>query len=254
MTMHSFVPDRTGRERTPALWRGIPFNELLSNPRLGFAAHWDFCGFDNDLWTVTNATSGTLAAISGHGGVVRVSAGAATDAQGVRSAQPGGAASQFITPAAGRIIVVEALLKDTPQTSTLNSRWFGLATQTTGLGTAGDPDGTDRIGFIAENDANIKFNYKDASATEYEVDTTYDVTSGNWTKWGFRINGLSSVEWTVNGVAPTIVAATTTYAIPDAIMNITLANVANGGTGTPTTDFDWIDFAVYDEQTSVVTV
>ena len=102
-------------------------------PDWAFAAHWDFCGFDNDLWTVTNATSGTLAAISGHGGVVRVSAGAATDAQGVRSAQPGGAASQFITPAAGRIIVVEALLKDTPQTSTLNSRWFGLATQTTGL-------------------------------------------------------------------------------------------------------------------------
>ena len=89
---------------------------------------------------------------------------------------------------------------------------------------------------------------------EYEVDTTYDVTSGNWTKWGFRINGLSQRRVDGERRRATIVAATTTYAIPDAIMNITLANVANGGTGTPTTDFDWIDFAVYDEQTSVVTV
>lgn len=242
---------------SPLLWQDCPWRQIEENPRYGITYFTDFAGWDNDLWTVTNATSGTMAAISGLGGVARVSAAAATNDQGVTAAQPGGAASQFITLSALTKLWIEFMVKITPQTASgYGATWSGLATQAEGLSAAGAPAGTDRMGFLTENSStnSLYFNYKDAGGSEYEVDTTFDITTGEWVKLGFKVEGLTRVTPYINGVAQTVIVATTTYPIPDAIMNITLANVANGGTGTPTSDYDWIRCAVQWEPQDYVTL
>lgn len=246
-----------GRGWTPSLWNNCPWRQIEENPQFGYTFFTDFVGWDSDLWTVTNATSGTMAAISGVGGVARVSAGAATNDQGVTAAQPGGAAAQFITLSASTRLWFETLAKQTPQTASgYGATWIGLATIAEGLSSAGAPAGTDRLGFLSENSAtnSVLFNYKDAGGSEYEADTTFDYTTGEWVRLGFYVEGLSRVTPYINGVAQSTIVATTTYPIPDAIMNICLANVANGGTGTPTSDFDWVRLAVAWEPDDIVTL
>lgn len=269
--MHTFPENRTSRGWSNLLWQTCPYNAIRDNPRLGFVKQ--FNGFDWGPWFVTRATSGTVTTASTYPGILSVTAGAATDAQGVTAANPtmveniagtytSVATGACITPAAGRQIWLEAVCKQTLQTSTLNATWFGLATIAEGLSTAGAPAGTDRIGFLSENAASVLFNYKDAGDSEYEADTTFDYTSAQWVALGFYIDGLRSVTPYINGRVTslgTIVAGQAPgggngFDIPDDIMTICVANVANGGTGTPLTEYSMIRVAVFDDATSVVTV
>lgn len=254
MELHTDGP-RTGRSWSNRLWRKCPWQAIQNDPGLGFCWYSDFVAYSsiaatNTEWTVTQAnSSGTILSSSLHGGSMTVSAGASTDAYGVTAGNPGGVASACVTPSASTTIYLEALLKYTTQTASLyGAWWFGLATQAEGLSSAGAPAGTNRIGFLVENSADLLFNYKDAGGSEYEVDTTWNIslTTAKWIKLGFRIDGLTSVTYFINGV-PVSVAATSTYPLPDAIMNICVANVANGGTGTPLQEYDWIRFACVDQ-------
>jgi hypothetical protein len=262
MTQPVFVPDRTSREFTYDLWRDCPFEAMRSNPRLGFAYYNDFIGDHTGTTTTGVGGSLTLTAIAGtptvamdnfHGGSCTMTAAAATDTHG-GILNPGSATAACITPAVGRICYFEMLFKQTLQTSTLGSSFIGFATQAAGMTTTGAITATDYIGWQALDAATAKFTYLNASATLYAGSTIGTYVSAQWTKVGFRIDGLTSVTPYYNGARQDTIAATSTKSIPDDIMNATWQIVSGGGTGTPTITADWVRFACYDERTSVVTL
>lgn len=250
-----------GRGWTPALWNGIPFPVIRDNPRFGFTYFNDFVGEHTGTTTTGVGGGFTLTAIAGsptiamdnaHGGTVTATAAAATDTHGF-IINPGSATAACVTPAAGRTIAFEILVKQTLQTSTLGSSFIGLATQAAGMTTTGALTANDYIGFQALDSDDLKFTYLNQSATLY-VDSSKitDVVSTQWYRLGFLLDGLRSVTPYINGQALTTIAATSAKSIPDAVMNLTWQAVSGGGTGTPTMTVDWIRFACYEEPTDSI--
>lgn len=245
-----------GRGWTPELWNSIPFPVIRDNPALGFTAFDDFIGTHTGTTTTGVGGAYTLTAIAGtptiamdnaHGGTATATAAAATDTHGF-IINPGSATAAFVTPAAGRRIAFEILVKQTLQTVTLGSCFIGLATQATGMSTTGALTANDYIGFQCLDSDDLKFTYLNQGATLY-VDSTKitDVVSAQYYRLGFLIDGLNSVTPYINGTRLTPIVATSTKSIPDAVMNVTWQDVSGGGTGTPTMTVDWWRFACYEE-------
>ena len=251
-----------GRGWTPDLWQNIPFPVIRDNPRLGFTYFNDFVGEHTGTTTTGVGGGFTLTAIAGaptiamdnaHGGTVTATASAATDTHGF-IINPGSATAACVTPAVGRTIAFEILVKQTLQTVTLGSSFIGLATQAGGMTTTGALTAADYIGFQALDSDDLKFTYLNQGATLY-VDSTKitDVVSAQYYRLGFLIDGLSNVTPYINGARLTTIAATSAKSLPDAVMNLTWQAVSGGGTGTPTMTVDWVRFACYEEPaTSVI--
>ncbi len=274
MTMHTSHDSITtssgvnyrGRGWTPDLWNNIPFPVIRNNPGLGFAYFNDFNGVHTGTTTTGIGGEIALTAIAGtptilaadlHGGGVVCTAAAATDTHGF-IANPGSSGSASptggcITPAVGRQIAFEILIKQTLQTSTLGSSFIGLATQATGMTTTGALTAADYIGFQCLDSASLKFTYLNQGATLYaDAALIAVVKTDRWYRLGFLIDGLTSVTPYVNGTKLTPIVATATKSLPDAIMNATFQVVSGGGTGTPACTVDWLRYAVYEEPTTSV--
>lgn len=269
MTMHTFHDtvvtssgvNYRGRGFTPNLWNNIPFPAIRNNPGLGFTFFDDFIGTHTGTTTTGVGGAYTLTAIAGtptiamdnaHGGTCTATAAAATDTHGF-IINPGSATAACWTPAAGRKIAFEILVKQTLQTVTLGSCFLGFATQATGMTTTGALTATDYIGFQCLDSASLKFTYLNSGATLY-VDSTAitTVVTTQWYRLGFLIDGLASVTPYINGTRLTTIAATSTKSIPDAVMALTWQAVSGGGTGTPTMTVDWVRAACYEEQETAI--
>src|SRR6188768_433955 len=114
-----------GRGWTPDLWNKCPFPAIRDNPALGFTFFDDFIGQHTGTTTTGVGGGYTLTAIAGtptiamdnaHGGTATATAAAATDTHGF-IINPGSATAAFVTPAAGRRLAFEILVKQTLQTS-----------------------------------------------------------------------------------------------------------------------------------------
>jgi hypothetical protein len=264
MSMHTFHDsiytassvNYRGRGFTPDLWNNIPFPVIRDNPGLGFTFFDDFIGTHTGTTTTGVGGAYTLTAIAGtptiamdnaHGGTVTATAAAATDTHGF-IINPGSATAACVTPAAGRILAFEILVKQTLQTVTLGSSFIGLATQAQGMTTTGALTATNYIGFQVLDTDDLKFTYLNSGATLY-VDSTKitDVVSAQWYRLGFVIDGLNSVTPYINGSRLSTIAVTSTKSMPDDIMNLTWQAVSGGGTGTPTMTVDWWRFACYEQ-------
>lgn len=254
VTVSSGVSYR-GRGWTPALWNSCPFPVVRDNPGLGFTFFDDFIGTHTGTTTTGVGGGYTLTAIAGtptiamdnaHFGTATATAAAATDTHGF-IINPGSATAACITPAAGRKIFFEMLVKQTLQTVTLGSSFIGFATQATGMTTTGALTAADYIGFQALDAATVKFTYLNQGATLYVGSTLTTYVTAQYFRLGFVIDGLNSVQPYINGAAGDIVVATSTKSIPDAVMNLTWQDVSGGGTGTPTMTVDWVRMCCLDE-------
>lgn len=260
MTMHlkSGTP-RTNRGWSNQLWDNCPWQAIRDNPGNGFTFFTDFIEGNAADWT-TNHIAGTsaVAQASAHGGHLTLSAGAATDTHGGNLAL-GAATSAFVTPSATTQIWMEFVMKQTLQTSTLGSGFWGLSTQATTaipLTTTGAlATSISRIGFSTLDSADLKFNYLRSGSTAYLSSAALDsCVTDEWMKLGFFYDGLSTIIPFINGLPQTTIATTATYLGPNAVMNFAFSIVSGGGTGTPTTTLDWVRLACWDESVTTITL
>ena len=262
MNIHTDA-NRTGKHWSNSLWSTCPWQTIKDNPGMGFTYESNFTpatvatGERDYTLTVVGAGSATLAGANAHGGQIVLDTGATTTDKGA-NVNPGGATSAFIVPSAATTSWFETLVKFTT-ISTAPASFIGFSTQATGLATTGLVDGTDYIGFYSTATNTLKFTYKDGGGTQYlgsaltiyGSTTTY--TTAQWIKLGFKVDGLTTVTPFINGVMGTPIAATTTYPIPDAIMNICYSIICKG-TVQPTLTIDWVRFACRDESIGVVSI
>lgn len=183
-----------GRELSQALWANCPRESIMANPGLGKYFRDDFMKFMADVYTVTQATSGTFAAGAAEGGIATADPGAATATQGpnvqVDSAQ--------FKPAAGKRIYFEARIKASAITSGINF-FLGLAEVDTTVIAANAISTANHIGFSSVTaDGVLLFNSEKAGAGDTGLCTT--LVADTWVKLGFLVDGLDSIKQYVNGV------------------------------------------------------
>ena len=183
------------------LWRDCPWDEIVKNPGLGIVYADDFMGMANTVttegWTITNTTTGTLSLVAAEGGELKFdSAGNTTSDDGTEAQLLN---CRFL-PAAGKTIWFEARIKMNDATDLY---FIGLAATDTTLMAAGVLDDVvDKCGFYHEA-AGTDNKISSVTARAAADDKTADVagnTDATYMTVGFRITGLTSVEFYVNGV------------------------------------------------------
>jgi hypothetical protein len=215
----------------PGLWASCPLLAILSDPTVGYQFFDHFMGIDKaaDSWIATQATSGTATAGVLAGGTVALSAGAATDNQGIQLQLAGGA----FVPAASKHIWFECRLRQ----SQLASQFYaGLAVIDTSLIAAGALAHTDSIGFSSVTDDGVLLaNTRAASAST--TSSAHTLVADTFVRLGFVVNGVTSVTFYVNGTAT---ATTHTANIPSAAV-LTPSFVCQAtGSGTPILSVDYV--------------
>tara|TARA_R100000808_G_C2154841_1_gene166259 strand:- start:3485 stop:4222 length:738 start_codon:yes stop_codon:yes gene_type:complete len=190
------------------------------------------------LWTLNTLSSGTLTGVAEHGGVLDVNAGAATDDQGVESAQPDSVGQVLV--AANRQIYCEIRAKRKLQSA---GQFWGLAeVDAAAMGTANfEAKG---IGFVCDAGTSAitaldTITTATASANSGEEVTadvaTAMVNDDKYRVYGIDITGTGMVEFYIDGV----LKATHTTNIPTGALVPTLCSV-NSASAQSTLYVDYI--------------
>jgi hypothetical protein len=208
---------------SPLLWGDAPKD--TGDPGLGIQYFNDFMDevdvTSADGWTLTQVdTKGsiTVEAVAA-GGVLEVTSATGDSADDGISGQLKNCA---VLPAAGVNIWFEARVK----VSDATQQWFAglMAVDTTPLASGVLDDVSDKVGFVhAAADTDNKVSTVTArTSAEDETSDAGAMVDDTWTTIGFRITGLTSVEFYQDGVL--IETGSTAANIPNAGMCLTLAS------------------------------
>lgn len=232
---------------SPLIWDDCPLFEMMLDPTVGFCYFDDFMGqtvdpgatASNGGWTVTRLTGGTIGSVIGVGGVLEIAA-AATQDQGIQAQL----LNCCVKPTAAKTIWFEARI----QVSHIDNLIFvGLASADSTLIAAGVLDETNpsSIGFFTdENSTSTK--YGTITQKAGNNDTTEDIAVGlaqaTWAKVGFKVTGVSKVEFFYDGVL--VETGETTASIADAVeMVLSLVCQNQDGANVNTLKVDWVRVA-----------
>jgi len=224
------------------LWADCPWDEIVRNPGLGIAYFDDFLGqidvTTGDGWTITQVNSGAIAAVAAEGGAIIF------DSAGNNAADDGVQAQLLncrFLPAAGKTIWFEARVKMNDAT---DQYFIGLAaTDTTLIASGVIDDVSDKCGFFhhaASTDNKISSITARAAADDATADVA-DNTDGAYMTVGFRITGLTSVEFYVNGAL--VETGSTAANIPNAAMCLSAVAQIEGTGADAEMTVDWVKIA-----------
>lgn len=229
------------------IWNGIPVSELKSNFSAGIIYENDFLGPDNlvttEAWTITKVNSGTLSMLADEGGALHVdSAGS--------NASDDGVSAQLLNcrflPKAGRKIAFEARVKMNDAT---DQYFIGLAAADTTLIAAGVLDDvSDKVGFYheaASTDNKISCVTARANAADKTADVAANV-DGKYTTVGFVIDGITTVNFYVNGAL--VESGALTANVPNAAMCLSVCAQIEATGADAEMDVDWVRIAQYGER------
>lgn len=227
---------------SPALWGDCPIDAIKSDPGKGIIYEDDFLGAANlvstEGWTITQVTTGTLSLVASVGGELKAdSAGNTTADDGVQAQLLG---CRFL-PAAGTNIWFEARVKMNDAT---DQYFIGLAaTDTTLIASGVLDDASDKVGFYHEA-ASTDDKISSVTARTTADDKTADVADnadGTYMTVGFKITGLTSVEFYVDGVL--VETGVTVANIPNAAMCLSLCAQIEGTGADAELSVDWVRIA-----------
>lgn len=225
-----------------ALWEDCPWDEIQKNPGLGITYFNDFVGTENlvtgEGWVITATTTGTLSLVAAEGGELKFdSAGSTTADDGVEAQL----LNCRVLPAAGKTIWFEARVKMNDAT---DQYFIGLAATDTTLIAAGVIDDvSDKCGFFhhaASTDNKISSITARAAADDATADVATN-TDATYMTVGFRISGLTSVEFYVNGVL--VETGSTAANIPNAAMCLSGVSKIEGTGADAEMSVDWVKIA-----------
>lgn len=207
-----------GAGPSPLIWDDSKVLEAMLDPTVGFYYFNDFLGeidgTTGDGWTLTQSNStGKISGLATDQGGVLVVESEGTVADDSINAQ---LTNCLFKPAAGVTIRFEARVKMTDATQQF---FLGLAGVDTTLMASGVVDDVvDKCGFF-HHAASTDNKISSICSRTSEDDITADVAANadnTYVKLGFIINGLTSVEFYVNGVL--VETGATAAAIPNAVM------------------------------------
>lgn len=173
------------------------------NPRQYISSYIDgddfrTCPVTAEDYTLTQATTGTMALSAGaDNGVLLLDSNSATSTQG---AQMQRVAASFI-PKAGRKIWYETYIKvaDTGALATAGEIFVGLAEIDTTIIGSSAVSTANHIGFSSVTDDGVLLaNCEKAGAGDTDTGTT--IAEDTWVRLGFKVTGVTSVDFFVNGV------------------------------------------------------
>ena len=227
---------------SPLLWGDCPWDSIKNDPGQGIAYFDDFVGTQNttdaEAWEDSSVTTGTLTLVAAEGGALLASSAGSTSADD-------GAEWQLLNcrflPKAGTNIWFEARVKMNDAT---DQYYIGLAATDVTLIAGGVLDDvSDKCGFfhaVSETDDKISC----VTARAAEDDATSDIadnSDGTYMTVGFKITGLTSVEFYVDGVL--LETGTTVLAIPNAAMCLSLASKIEDTGANAEMTIDWVRIA-----------
>lgn len=228
---------------SPLLWGGVDLDRLRNDPAYGFIYESDFLeGVDTttgDAWTITAATTGSISTVIGVGGELHAAAGASTADQGVNAQL----LSACVKPTAGQDIVFEARV----QVSHVdNQNFIGIASTDTTLIASGalDESNSSSVGFFTDvNSSTGKGGTITQKAGSNETtEDVIDMPATTWTTLGFRINGVSSVEFLQDGAV--VETSSDTDDIADGVeMALSIVCQNEDGANSNTLKVDWVKLA-----------
>lgn len=249
-----------GRGRSPALWNPCRLDEMRLDNNVGFYWDDDFLGGPQQAdsataaaadimggYLITGATAGDVVPGAGDGGLCVLDSDSSTAGQGVTMSLPGAA----FAPADGNTVFFEARVMAEDLGTTGLQFLLGLTTQTTqpvtGGGTAvvNTTNVLDAVCFttVKSNDGGLAvYTYLDETGETATVSSSaiHTLVDGTYVKLGFRINGVSSIQFFVDGVEKTAfkLTATSSMSIPTLAMT-PIVVCQSDGTVDPIVYMDW---------------
>ena len=223
----------------------------MRDEMIGILIDSDFTEFDTtDLWVATQAASGTAALTDDALGLLLLTAGATTAAQGIQIQRAGGSTvGELFTPAAGKHIWFECRLKVTTISATTGPEcFFGLGEIDTTAITGSANSLANHIGFGSVTDDGVLLGMSQKAGTAHTaVGESHQLVSATYVKLGFYVKGVTSVAFFVNGIHDADEDAATA-AVPIVAMVPTFVCQADGTTNHVVT-LDWFRAAQLTEVT-----
>lgn len=236
---------RSDRGRSDELWGNFPIETILAgNASYGFGIHFDFNEDEAADWTATQATAGTFAndATAGvEGGVALADSASTTATQGINCQY-----THFrCIPEANTVIIGEGRLKFA-DVATGPEFFFGLAEVDTSIIASSALSTANHVGVSSVTDDNIIIEAAEkAGAAHTSGGTVHTAVDGTYFKAGFRISGVTKIEFYING-AKVLTADVATANIPVVALVPSLV-CQTGGTTDPIVHIDWCTFAKWDQ-------
>ena len=237
-----------GKGYSPLLWGDCPITEIEADPGNGYIYKDDFLNWaampagdasaEAPGWTVTEATAGTIENVIGEGGELHIGAAATAD-QGLQAQL----LSCCVKPVLGTNIWFEARV----QISHIDNQYFvGLADTDTSIIASGALDETnvESVGFFQDEPSATGVGGTVTQKTG-AADVTEDIvtlTAATWTTLGFKITGVSKVEFYQDGAL--IETGATAANIPAVEMALSLVCQNEDGANINTLKMDWFRLAV----------
>lgn len=226
---------------SPLIWDDARLLEVMLDPTIGFQYFNDYMGdidvTTGDGFTITAVTTGGVSGVADEqGGVLLV------DSQGNATADDGvnvQLTNCMFKPSADTTLYFEARVK---MVDTGDDQYFiGLAGVDTTLIAAGVVDDTvDKCGFF-RHAASTADKISSITARTSAEDITADVgdlTDDTYVKLGLKINGLTSVEFYVDGVL--VETGSTTANIPNAVMCLSYVAQVEQTSADAELSIDWV--------------
>jgi len=227
---------------SPLLWGDCPLDKIKSDPGLGIHYFNDFLNAENtvdtEAWEDSSVTTGTLSLVAAEGGAL------IADSAGNTTADDG-AEWQLLNcrflPAAGTNIWFEARVKMNDAT---DQYYVGLAaTDVTLMASGVLDDVVDKCGFFHEA-ASTDDKISSVTARTSVDDKTVDVAAnadGTYMTVGFKITGITTVDFYVNGAL--VESGAVTANVPNAAMCLSLVSKIEGTGADAELTIDWIQIA-----------
>ena len=152
-----------------------------------------------DGYTVTQATTGAVSIVNG---VLLIDSAGGGEGQGLNVQKTTG---PYFVPAANRTIWFKCRFKVVDNANDVQL-FIGLAEADTTLITSSEMDETnsDFVGFSIEKDAAGAMKCHACNTTDGDEDTAATLVNDTWTEVAFRINGVTSIDFWIDGTKATL--------------------------------------------------
>lgn len=192
---------------TTGLWRSCPILEYLHDPSIGVLLDEPFVSYDATSTTgdylLTQATAGSAAISTTAPGTLSINSGSTTATQGANVQR---LKSAFV-PAAGKDIWAEFRVSFTGVSNLNVEAAVGLFESDTTVVASSAVSTANGIGWTTVTDDGILlFDTEKATASATAAATT--IVSGTVVKLGFYVNGVTSIQQYIDGVATGSAVAT----------------------------------------------
>lgn len=187
------------------LWKTCPLLEYTFDPSIGVLLDETFQSYDpeatNGEWVLTQATAGTGAVSAVDIGTLVLDSGSSTDTQGVQVQR----VKSLFLPVAGSKIWMEweNKIADTPD---FCQYFGGLSEIDTSIIATSANSSANHIGFETVTEDNIAIFAGEKAGARGTVAAAHTFVDDTWVKFGFLVDGVTSITPYVNGVALTALA------------------------------------------------